>query len=309
MPRALALEMLLTGDPIDAARAEAAGLVNKVVDDGTALEAALALAARIAVNGPLGVAASKRIVRKSPDWGADRWERHDAIVRPVLTSEDAREGTTAFAEARPGLARSLSQATNASQIRKAFSPTTTAATTTAAAVVTRWLTRSPITAARGQPHQRDQRERDPERQHDLGEHQRLRRVDPDAQHDQRGSEGQQPAQQQRDPTAQEPGHDDLPGVGPDARGREPRGEQRDREPVRGDGVELTAQPGEDALQGVGAGHVGAGEQGGRDDQHRQVDQPGHAHPERDVGAPDPQQEPGVLRATGDQAAWVSAECR
>lgn len=100
VPRALALEMLLTGDPIDAARAEAAGLVNRIVDDGGALDAALDLAARIAGNGPLGVAASKRIVLESPGWGADRWERHNEIAGPVLTSQDAREGATAFAEKR-----------------------------------------------------------------------------------------------------------------------------------------------------------------------------------------------------------------
>ena len=100
VPRALALEMLLTGDPIDAARAEAAGLVNRVVDDGGALDAALDLAGRIAGNGPLGVAASKRIVLESPAWGDDRWARHDEIVAPVMSSEDAREGATAFAEKR-----------------------------------------------------------------------------------------------------------------------------------------------------------------------------------------------------------------
>ncbi|BBG03197.1 MULTISPECIES: crotonase/enoyl-CoA hydratase family protein [Pseudonocardia] len=100
VPRALALEMLLTGDPIDAARAEAAGLVNQVVDDGGALDAALGLAARISGNGPLGVAASKRIVRESPDWGADRWARQDEITAAVLNSQDAREGATAFAEKR-----------------------------------------------------------------------------------------------------------------------------------------------------------------------------------------------------------------
>lgn len=100
VPRALALEMLLTGDPIDAARAEAAGLVNRVVDDGTALDVACELAARIAGNGPLGVAASKRIVLESPGWGEDRWARHDEIVAPVMSSEDAREGATAFAEKR-----------------------------------------------------------------------------------------------------------------------------------------------------------------------------------------------------------------
>ncbi|MBC3191225.1 crotonase/enoyl-CoA hydratase family protein [Pseudonocardia sp. C8] len=100
VPRALALEMLLTGDPIDAARAESAGLVNRVVDDGGALDAACELAGRIAANGPLAVAASKRVVLESPGWGQDRWERHAEIVEPVLGSEDAREGATAFAEKR-----------------------------------------------------------------------------------------------------------------------------------------------------------------------------------------------------------------
>ena len=100
VPRALALEMLLTGDPIDATRAEAAGLVNRVVDDGAALGSALELAGRITGNGPLGVAASKRVVLESPGWGDDRWARHDEITAPVLASEDAREGATAFAEKR-----------------------------------------------------------------------------------------------------------------------------------------------------------------------------------------------------------------
>lgn len=100
VPRALALEMLLTGDPIDAARAEAAGLVNRVVDDGGALGGALELAGRITGNGPLAVAASKRVVLESPDWGPQRWSRHDEIVGPVLGSADAREGAAAFAEKR-----------------------------------------------------------------------------------------------------------------------------------------------------------------------------------------------------------------
>ena len=102
IPYALALEMLLTGDPIDAARAAEAGLVNRVVDDGGALEAAVALAARIAENGPLAVAATKRVARESADWSlADRWRRQAEITAPVFGSEDAREGATAFAEKRP----------------------------------------------------------------------------------------------------------------------------------------------------------------------------------------------------------------
>jgi enoyl-CoA hydratase len=101
MPRAVALEMLLTGEPIDAERAAAVGLVNRVVDDGTALDAAVALAEDIAGNGPLAVAATKRIVHSVQSWAPDEiWERQEEIIRPVFESEDAKEGSTAFAERR-----------------------------------------------------------------------------------------------------------------------------------------------------------------------------------------------------------------
>jgi enoyl-CoA hydratase len=102
VPRAVALELLLTGDPIDAVRAQAVGLVNRVVDDGTALDAAVELAEAIAANGPLAVAATKEVVLSAPSWSPDEaWERQDEVVRPVFASEDAREGSTAFAERRP----------------------------------------------------------------------------------------------------------------------------------------------------------------------------------------------------------------
>jgi enoyl-CoA hydratase len=102
VPRAVALELLLTGEPIDAGRAAAAGLVNRVVDDGTALEAAVELAKVIAANGPLAVAATKQIVQSVPSWTPDEmWARQDEVVAPVFASEDAREGSTAFAERRP----------------------------------------------------------------------------------------------------------------------------------------------------------------------------------------------------------------
>jgi enoyl-CoA hydratase len=102
VPRAVALEMLLTGEPVDAERAAAVGLVNRVVDDGAALEAAVALAEVIAGNGPLAVAATKEIVRSAPSWSPEEaWSRQDQIIRPVFESEDAREGSTAFAERRP----------------------------------------------------------------------------------------------------------------------------------------------------------------------------------------------------------------
>jgi enoyl-CoA hydratase len=101
IPRAVALELLLTGKPIGAERAAAVGLVNHVVDDGRALDAAVELAAPIAANGPLAVAATRQIVLGAPAWGPEEaWERQEEFVRPVVESEDAREGSTAFAERR-----------------------------------------------------------------------------------------------------------------------------------------------------------------------------------------------------------------
>jgi enoyl-CoA hydratase len=101
LPYALAMELLLTGDPIDAARAAELGLVNRVVEDGGALDAAIALAARIAANGPLAVAATKRVARESADWSAaEMWTRQSELIGPVFASADAREGATAFAEKR-----------------------------------------------------------------------------------------------------------------------------------------------------------------------------------------------------------------
>ena len=101
VPRAVALEMLLTGRPIDAERATAVGLVNRVVEDGAALDAAVEMAVGIAANGPLAVAATKRIVQEAPSWSpAEAWARQEEIVRPVFASDDAREGSAAFAERR-----------------------------------------------------------------------------------------------------------------------------------------------------------------------------------------------------------------
>lgn len=101
VPTAVAMEMLLTGDPIDAERAAAIGLVNRLTDEGGALEEAVALATTIAANAPLAVAATKRIARSSTDWSLDEgWAAQGEITAPVFSSEDAREGATAFAEKR-----------------------------------------------------------------------------------------------------------------------------------------------------------------------------------------------------------------
>jgi enoyl-CoA hydratase len=102
IPRNIAMELALTGDFLDATDAHRYGLVNRLTPAGGALDAALGLAAKIAANGPLAVAASKRVIVESADWtSADMWERQGEIVAPVMASKDAVEGATAFAEKRP----------------------------------------------------------------------------------------------------------------------------------------------------------------------------------------------------------------
>jgi enoyl-CoA hydratase len=101
LPYHVAMELALTGDPLDAETAHRFGLVNRLVDPGTALDGALALAAQVAANGPLALAATKEILRRSLDWTEDEgWKHQMDIMLPVFGSEDAREGATAFAEKR-----------------------------------------------------------------------------------------------------------------------------------------------------------------------------------------------------------------
>ncbi|HEX3617811.1 MAG TPA: crotonase/enoyl-CoA hydratase family protein [Solirubrobacteraceae bacterium] len=102
LPRNIANELALTGDPISAERGYELGLVNRVSGQGAALETALELAATIAANGPLALAGSKRILRESLDWSqSEAFTRQQLIWGPIFASEDAREGATAFAEKRP----------------------------------------------------------------------------------------------------------------------------------------------------------------------------------------------------------------
>jgi enoyl-CoA hydratase len=101
IPYHLAMELALTGDPIDAERAHAIGIVNRLAEPGHAVDAARELAAAIARNGPLAIDASKRILTSAQDWSeAEAWERQGEISGPVFASEDAREGSIAFAEKR-----------------------------------------------------------------------------------------------------------------------------------------------------------------------------------------------------------------
>jgi enoyl-CoA hydratase len=102
LPRNVAMELALTGDPIDAERGYELGLVNRLAEPGEALAEALELAGAIAGNGPLALAASKLVLNESVDWpDSEFFERQGAIAGPVMASEDAREGATAFAEKRP----------------------------------------------------------------------------------------------------------------------------------------------------------------------------------------------------------------
>lgn len=101
VPRAIALELLLTGEPISAGRAAQAGLVNHVVGDGTALDSAVELATVIGKNGPLALRAVKEIARRSVGWTeAEKWDRQEEITGPVFASQDAQEGAAAFVERR-----------------------------------------------------------------------------------------------------------------------------------------------------------------------------------------------------------------
>jgi enoyl-CoA hydratase len=101
VPLPVALELLLTGDPIDAERAHSLGLVNRLTDEGGSLDGALSLAGTIAANGPLAVEVSKQIARSARDWTSDdAWARQDELIAPIFISEDAMEGATAFAEKR-----------------------------------------------------------------------------------------------------------------------------------------------------------------------------------------------------------------
>jgi enoyl-CoA hydratase len=101
LPRPVAMELALTGDPVDAQRAYEFGLVNRLTEPGETVQAALELAEAIAVNGPLALAASKRILVESVDWPeSEFFARQGEIIEPVMSSEDAREGAIAFAEKR-----------------------------------------------------------------------------------------------------------------------------------------------------------------------------------------------------------------
>ncbi len=109
IPMKRALELVLTGDGIDAGTAAEWGLINRVVPAGAELDAALELANAIAANAPLAVQVSKQMVHRTwsgaSDWnvtwsGEDPWDANNEALGIVFTSNDAMEGPRAFAEKR-----------------------------------------------------------------------------------------------------------------------------------------------------------------------------------------------------------------
>src|SRR5262249_1527314 len=100
VPLALALEMGLTGDLVDAPRAAEMGLVNRVVPAEALMDEALALAGRVAANGPLGVALTKRLMRAAVQRGPEHGRATAEEAGAVFGSDDAKEGAAAFMEKR-----------------------------------------------------------------------------------------------------------------------------------------------------------------------------------------------------------------
>jgi enoyl-CoA hydratase len=101
MPYHVVMELALTGDPFLAERFHELGLINRLAEPGSAVDVALELAAQLAKNGPLALIASKRILQEQYDWSSEEmWAKQGEISGPVMTSEDAKEGASAFKEKR-----------------------------------------------------------------------------------------------------------------------------------------------------------------------------------------------------------------
>ena len=102
IPLNIAMELTLTGDPIDATRAHHFGLVNRLVEPGGALDAAIALAEQICANAPVAVRESRKIVLEATNAPDEvGWRMSAAGMGVAMQSEDFSEGLTAFIEKRP----------------------------------------------------------------------------------------------------------------------------------------------------------------------------------------------------------------
>ena len=101
IPHHLAMEFLLTGEPVTGVRAGELGLVNRVVPAGETVAAALQLARALTANAPLALAAVKKVVRWADDLPeTEAFAAQDREMAQLMGSRDVREGMTAFAERR-----------------------------------------------------------------------------------------------------------------------------------------------------------------------------------------------------------------
>ncbi len=102
IPFNIAMELALTGDPMDAETAHRHGLVNQLCEPGAALGAARELAARITANAPVAVRESRRVMLETTLADeATAWRRSGEAMATAMSSEDFGEGLTAFIEKRP----------------------------------------------------------------------------------------------------------------------------------------------------------------------------------------------------------------
>ena len=101
LPRNVAMEMALTGDPIGAGRAHELGLVNELCEPGGAVDAAAALAERICANAPIAVQLSRSVLLAGASAAdAQAWRLSEDAAQAVAQTEDYREGPQAFIEKR-----------------------------------------------------------------------------------------------------------------------------------------------------------------------------------------------------------------
>jgi enoyl-CoA hydratase len=101
LPYRVAMELALTGDMADAQRMYDLGLLNRLAEPGETLATALELAKTIAANAPMSTRITKTVVLRSQDWTLDEmFDRQNELTAPVMNSEDAIEGSCAFAEKR-----------------------------------------------------------------------------------------------------------------------------------------------------------------------------------------------------------------
>jgi enoyl-CoA hydratase len=101
LPRNVAMELAITGDPIDAERAYALGLINTLCEPGDTIDAALELAARVCANAPVAVQLSRAIVLDGMVADDEEaWRITDEATRRVMETEDFAEGPRAFIEKR-----------------------------------------------------------------------------------------------------------------------------------------------------------------------------------------------------------------